>query len=243
MTQTNTIQAIDKYTGNAKLQPRLLSQHHCNPPPNSSSLAKWLVALRKRHAKQISKMRIELKELQLYRERVLSYRESQVGDIQREVDTLREKEELKLKQEEEEQARIAKEERRQELLESLPAEPPNTGDANVITIALRFANGSRGQRRFPMTLETEEQTEILQMGVVFNWIEGEFGIERETLELAMMKAGDGRSFEYERDGSLELNGLGLGKMCGLRVMELKKEDDLVQEDDKENKNGTQETKE
>mmetsp|Transcript_28647 Transcript_28647/g.49442 ORF Transcript_28647/g.49442 Transcript_28647/m.49442 type:complete len:187 (-) Transcript_28647:30-590(-) len=149
------------------------------------------------------------------------------------------KQEMQLKKEEEEkeQLRVQQmEERRKELLESLPNEPEGASSEGIITIALRFTNGKRDQRRF-LSGETF-------MNDVFNWIDAVHGLEREKVELSTMngartfayaeqgekkeeyygESGDGSDDDEEGEGgeknNVTLEEAGLGKMTALRVTEI-----------------------
>jgi Skp family chaperone for outer membrane proteins len=190
-----------------KIVPRVLAQHHCNPPPDAESMAMWLNALRKRHAKQYVNMQHELKEMELFKERQKGFQSSLKDDRKRE-----EEEKLKEKQAaEEEKARKEREEevklRRIGILEALPEEP-ETGSDGVVTIALRFSDGRKGQRRFESDSLIDD---------VFNWIDAIFKTERETVELMTMTGT--KKFSFGDDSSLTLDGAGLGKMAALRVIE------------------------
>jgi len=195
-----------------KIVPRVLAQHHCNPPPDAESMAMWLNALRKRHAKQYANMQHELKEMELFKERQKGFQSSLKDDRKRE-------EEEKLKEQkaaEEEKARKEREEevklRRKELLDALPEEPERGSDG-VVTIALRFSDGRKGQRRF-------ESDSLLDD--VFNWIDAIFKTERETVELMTMNGT--KKFSFGDDDNLTLEDAGLGKMAALRVIEKQVED-------------------
>jgi hypothetical protein len=143
-----------------------------------------------------------------------------VGSIQE--DEAREAKEVKerqLKEEEEanERDRLRQlEERRQVLLESLAEEPPVVGTPpeDVITIALRFNDGSnkRDRRRF--------LAETTSINDVCNWIDATHGIEREKLELTTMNGA--RKFVYAEDDEkdMTLREAGLAKMTALRVVEV-----------------------
>ena len=167
---------LDPSTGRPKLQPRVLAQHHGNPPPNPTAMAAWLSSLRKRHGKQYAVMQHQKREAELYVERQKGYADSQVEDRVREIQTQREEEERLAKEQAEKERKAAMEKRRKELAGSLPEEPEAGGDG-VVTIALRFADGRRGQRRF----DGDED-----MATVFNWVDGMFGMERERVELSTM---------------------------------------------------------
>eukprot|EP00553_Chaetoceros_curvisetus_P006960 CAMPEP_0204631484 /NCGR_PEP_ID=MMETSP0717-20131115/22827_1 /ASSEMBLY_ACC=CAM_ASM_000666 /TAXON_ID=230516 /ORGANISM="Chaetoceros curvisetus" /LENGTH=125 /DNA_ID=CAMNT_0051649053 /DNA_START=3 /DNA_END=380 /DNA_ORIENTATION=- len=97
------------------------------------------------------------------------------------------------------------------LLENLPDEPKS--GKNVITIALRFNDGKRGQRRF--------DSDTASMGDVFNWVDAMFEMERERLVLSTMNGQ--RTFVYGDDeeemNEMMLKDAGLGKMAALRVTE------------------------
>ena len=104
--------------------------------------------------------------------------------------------------------------RRSELLKSLPDEPEAGGDG-VVTIALRFADGRRGQRRF----DGDEA-----MATVFNWVDALFEMEREGVELSTMTGQKRFVWGNVEDGVMTLSGAGLGKMTGLRVTEIEQGD-------------------
>ena len=56
-----------------------------------------------------------------------------------------------------------------------------------------------------------------------NWVDGEFGIERERVLLTTMNGN--KIFTYGEFESVSLDDTGLGKMTGLRVSEIKEETD------------------
>ena len=191
--------------GNPKLVPRLLAQHHCSPPPSPELMAAWLNALRKRHAKQYASMHHELKEAQLFTERKEGYKSSVITDTQRkERERIEEEERIAKEKEEKERAEMLAK-RREELRASLPEEP-GKDVAGVMTIALRFADGRSGQRRFPPDIP---------MSVVFNWVDSDFEMEREHVILTTMNGQ--KSFAWEEAGDIPLAESGLGRMTGLRV--------------------------
>ena len=212
---------IDPATGRPKLQPRVLAQHHGNPPPSPTAMAAWLSSLRKRHGKQYAVMQHQKREAELYVERQKGYADSQVEDREREIQAQREEEERLAKEQAEKERKAAMEQRRKELAESLPEEPEAGGDG-VVTIALRFADGRRGQRRF----DGDED-----MATVFNWVDGLFGMERERVELSTMAGQKKFVWGDVEDGDMTLSDAGLGKMTGLRVAEI--EDDDEEEGDEE----------
>lgn len=57
----------NKYSGKIKL--KMLSQHHCSPPPDSEAVVGWLKALRKRYGKIIKAMEVVNEEENFARER------------------------------------------------------------------------------------------------------------------------------------------------------------------------------
>lgn len=191
--------------GQPKLIPRLLAQHHCSPPPNPESMAAWLNALRKRHAKQFASMQHELKEVQLHIERQQGYRSSIQDDLKRQEQEKREEEERLAKEAAEQARQEHLKQRRIELKASLPEEPPKE---DSFTIALRFANGNSGQRRFaPDTPLT----------IIFNWVDAMYEMERELVVLTTMNGQ--KAFAWDDTGTLTLQEAGLGRMTGLRVSE------------------------
>jgi hypothetical protein len=228
--------ALDKY-GTSKITPRVLAQHHCNPPPSETNMASWLNALRKRHKKQYANMQHEIKEMELFQERQRGYKKSILEDTTREVHE-KEKEERKLQLEKERQEKeLALQERRKELRENLPEEPSSaSGQTNIVTIALRFTNGKKGQRRFLDDVKMEQ---------LFNWVDAEFELERETVVLTTMNGS--KSFDYDSvvEKGLLLKDSGLGKMAALRVtIEVKnnegKDENDDEDDDDESSNSDEE---
>jgi hypothetical protein len=195
--------------GVPKIVPKLLAQHHCSPPPSSEMMAAWLNALRKRHAKQYTNMQVELKEVELHRERTEGYKGSIQSDRERQQRELQEAAELRRKEEAEKERSEAIMQRREELLQSMPAEPPND-DPTAQTIALRLADGRTDQRRF--TPETKLST-------LFNWVDAKFGLEREITVLTTLNGQ--RSFEWDAS-DVALSESGLSRMTALRVTEKKR---------------------
>jgi len=220
-------QVIDS-SGRPKLIPRVLSQHHCNPPPNSESMAAWLNALRKRHAKQYATMQHELQELQYFQERKEGYKESIVGDTNREKREKQEEMERLAKEKAEKERIEMLQKRRKTLRENLPEEPSAGDTSNVMTIALRFADGRTGKRRFNAEVELNE---------LFNWVDGFFDIEREKVILSTMNGQ--RSFTFvgedaeendeETSEIMTLEEAGFGRMTGLRVTERKEDEEEEEE--------------
>lgn len=197
-------QGIDS-NGSAKMVPRLLAQHHCNPPPLPEQMAAWLNALRKRHAKQYSTMQLELRESQMYQDRKEGYIDSMQSDKDRKQRELKEKKEQAAMQQVEQERQKAMVERRKELLASLPDEP-GKDVVGAKTVALRLADGQSSQRKFAPDVP---------LSTLFDWADATFEIERETVVLTTMNGQ--QSFSWDEDDSQTLEDAGLGRMVGLRV--------------------------
>mmetsp|Transcript_30708 Transcript_30708/g.63243 ORF Transcript_30708/g.63243 Transcript_30708/m.63243 type:complete len:625 (-) Transcript_30708:41-1915(-) len=225
--------AIDPSSPNRlKVTPRLLAQHHCHPPPTTAeSLVAWMSTIRKRHLREFAKLQHDRKEAMLLEERNKGYISSMKEDAERQ---LKEEQELKRKNEEKEYERMRQEQleqRREELLEALSPEP-EAGTKGVITIALRFKDGSRDQRRF-VAAETT-------INDVFNWIDCVHKMEREKVTLTTMNGQ--KSFVYENEGGegdeanvgdevMTLEDSGLGRMTAFRVSDFVQESGEQAEDD------------
>lgn len=200
--------------GTVKIVPKTLAQHHCSPPPATESMAAWLNALRKRHSKKEYKSMVkQLQELQYYQERQAGYKSSIQDDIKRKQEEKRQAQLEKEKAEKEKAHEEAMAQRRVELKESLPEEPSKGGEG-IITIALRFADGRAGQRRFlPET----------PLSTIFDWVDAEYEMERETITLSTMN-GQFQFEDWEDNQTLE-EAKGIGRMTGLRVMKKEENDD------------------
>ena len=215
---------MDSSTGRVKIIPKVLAQHHCNPPPKEETMVAWLNALRKRHVKQYASMQLELKEVALMKERTEGYTSSIQSDVQREQKEEEERQE-EIKQQQLAQEHMEKiQQRREQLKESLPVEPTGT---NVITIALRFmmtpTTSTTTKRKFDKEIHT--------LGDIFNWIDAMFEIERETISLSTMN--NSRSFTYEEHEQMTLQDAGFSKMTALRVSELVVEENDDDDDEEE----------
>jgi len=203
-------------SGVPKLVPKLLAQHHCSPPPSPESMAAWLNALRKRHSKQFAAMQHDLKEAHLYRERQEGYKSSIQSDVQRKEDEKKAEAERVANEKAEQERLAALEERREELKDSLPDEPAKDA-TGAITIALRFADGRAGQRRFDASTP---------LTTVFNWVDALYGLERERINLTTMNGQ--KTFSWDDIGETTLKEAGLGRMTGLRVMEKQAEEEITE---------------
>ena len=195
-----------------QIAPKVLAQHHCNPPLKAESMASWMNALRKRHGKQYEVMQTEFTELQLYKERKEGYIDSVQSDNQRKAKEAQEEAERKAKEVKEAARQAEIDARRQELEQSLP-EDIKSG-SNVKKIALRFPDGRTGQRGFasdqPLT-------------VLFNWVDAMFEIERETVVLTTLNGK--QTFSWEGDeNTTTLEDAGLNKMTAFRVSQAAKAD-------------------
>ena len=215
---------MDSSTGRVKIIPKVLAQHHCNPPPKEETMVAWLNALRKRHVKQYASMQLELKEVALMKERTEGYTSSIQSDVQREQKEEEERQE-EIKQQQLAQEHMEKiQQRREQLKESLLEEPTGT---NVITIALRFmmtpTTSTTTKRKFDKEIHT--------LGDIFNWIDAMFEIERETISLSTMN--NSRSFTYKEHEQMTLKDAGFSKMTALRVSELVVEENDDDDDEEE----------
>lgn len=209
--------------GQVQIVPRVLAQHHCNPPPGEESMAKWLNSLRKRHKKLYAKMQHDLVELKLFKERQVGYQSSIEDDRVRE-EKEKEKRRIEAEREQAEKQRLQDVlERRKELQDSL-ADEPDKGKEGVVTVAVRFSDGSRGQRCF-------DGDELIDQ--VFNWVDVEFEIERETFDLVTMNGK--KTFAYGKQKDLCLKDTGMGKMFALRVIK-KAQSDLDKEGSSQGEN-------
>ena len=190
--------------GQASFVPISLAQHHCSPPPSPETMAAWMNALRKRHAKQYATMQLEAKEEQYFKDRKEGYKDSIQSDKDRKEREKREEAERIAREaaEKEHQKKLTL--RRGQLRASLPDEPSKEEEGSK-TISLRLPDGKASQRRF--TADTE-------LSVVFSWADVTFEMERETLLLATMNGK--KSFSWD-DRETTLAEAGLGRLTGLRV--------------------------
>jgi glutamate synthase domain-containing protein 2 len=200
--------------------PKVIAQHHCSPPPKAVLMAAWLNALRKRHAKQYSVMQTELKEVQYYQERKEGYKESVQNDIVRKNQEKEEEAKRAAAEKADKEYQEAIEKRRTELKSSLPEEATSK-DAKKI--AIRFADGRSGQRRF-----TRDQP----LSTVFNWVDIMYKIEREKVILTTMNGKQTFTWD-EEENEKTLDEAGLGRMTGFRVAEKKEEEDKQEEPSEE----------
>jgi len=194
------------------IAPKVLAQHHCNPPLKAESMASWMNALRKRHGKQYEVMQTELKELQLYKERQEGYIDSVQSDNERKLKEAQEEADRKAKEVAEAARQAEIDARRQELRQSLPEDMK--GGNNVKKIALRFSDGRTSQRGF-----SSDQP----LTVLFNWVDAMFEIERETVVLTTLNGK--QTFAWEGDDiTTTLEDAGLNRMTALRVSQATKEE-------------------
>jgi len=188
--------------------PKILAQHHCNPPLKAESMASWINALRKRHGKQYQDMQKAYKELQYDLERKKGYIDSVQSDNERKLKEAKEEAERKKRELKEAARQAGIDARRQELHDSLP-EDVKHGD-NVKKIALRFADGRSGQRGFASNIT---------LNVVFNWVDAMFEMERERVVLTTLNGKQIFSWNDEDLENTTLEDAGLKKMTAFRVSE------------------------
>ncbi|KAG7349429.1 UBX domain containing protein [Nitzschia inconspicua] len=193
--------------------PKLLSQHHCNPPPDAEGMASWMNTIRKRNAQYYVALQRDAKEIAIYKERTEGYSESVKSDTERK----KEEAKLKAKQKAKEEALAKRQneikERRKELKKALPEDVKNGAASKKIS--LRFADGRSGQRGF-----SSDQP----LSVLFNWVDAMFEMERETVVLTTMNGKMTFSWDEETIHDLTLEDAGLGKMTAFRVTAKKEED-------------------
>ena len=236
---------IDPTSSKLKVSPRLLTQHHCNPPPSTSdSFIQWMNTIRKRHLKEYNKLQYTVREMELLKERNEGYVTSINEDKEREQKEAIEKQRKKdeeIKEHERLQGIIA---RREELLASMVDEPP-MGSEGLVTIALRFTDGTTRDRT---TLQRRFDSKSTTTNDVCNWIDAVHGIERERLELSTMNGS--KKFVYvdddddgEEKNVMTLEEAGLGKMTALRVSEIVVNDDDNAEEEGEEASGEEEESE
>jgi len=240
---------IDPRSSTIKVSPKVLAQHHCHPPPSTSeTLLSWMSTIRKRHLRNYAKLQHDRRELQLLQERTRGYVSSIKEDATRdEKDEVERQKKKEIEEKEEERIQYILE-RRTRLLESLVDEPPIIGSSSggdVITIALRFVNGSNNVNRDTTTLKRRFLSKETSMNDVFNWIDAVHGLEREKIELCTMNGA--KKFVYVNDdddddndddagkesgeNNVTLEEAGLGKMTALRVLEILDDTEEEDEDD------------
>ena len=189
--------SISPSTGQPRITPRILAQHHCGPPPLSpESMSAWANSVRLRHLREYARLRHARTESRLMRERTEGYASSIQDDAMREAGERHRREEEE-REREEERTRLGRlEVRRAGLLAGLADEPPAgaTPDGGVVTIALRFAMPGCGSP--PGARESRRRFAAREATVndVFDWIDATFGYERERLALSTMNGS--RRFAY-----------------------------------------------
>lgn len=206
---------LDKMTGTVQTVPKVLAQHHCSPPPTATKMVDWLIAIRERHSREYMKLRKVRQESIWTKERTADYQDSAMRDAENRLRHEQAKRDHMAAEKVREERLNAILTRREELRSTIPDEP-DASTPEVKTVALRFANGQTGQRRFaPSTKLTD----------LFNWVDAMFDLERETVVLVSMNGK--QSFEWinKSDDIPTLEEAGFGKMVGLRVTIKKKETD------------------
>ncbi|GMH80031.1 hypothetical protein TrST_g2829 [Triparma strigata] len=199
----------NKYSG--KITMKMLSQHHCAPPPDSEAMVPWLKALRKRYGKIIKAMKVANDEENFAREREEGFVKSKKQDQKRKKEEEERKERKRREEAEEAERQLALKERRVQFLASLPIEPP-AGEGTT-TLSVQYGS-KKEKRRWENSASVED---------VFNWIDAEFDVEREKVKLS--SANGAKSFLFEEDASTVLSSCGLPKMAGMRLEDIKMMDD------------------
>lgn len=96
-----------------------------------------------------------------------------------------------------------------QFLASLPIEPP-AGEGTT-TLSVQYGS-TKEKRRWENLAKLED---------VFNWMDAEFDVEREKVELKSVNGV--KSFLFEKDKDTVIGEAGLGKMAGMRLEDVKEE--------------------
>jgi hypothetical protein len=221
-----------------QVYPKLIAQHHCSPPPSATNMAGWLNTIRQRCYVRYNVMQTEIIELELYKQRQKGYVGSIVSDQRKQIQQAREEQERveRHRIEQEDKARILQ--RRNELKKSLGAEPMDdendTTSEPIVTIALRITDSRISSGTTHRASKRRFYASTL-LSDVFNWIDVEYEIEREQIELFYTSKGQVTSYQWDDndnddvrkhpDTKRSLSDLGFKKMVALRVV-LKKGEDV-----------------
>ena len=192
--------------------PRLLTQHHCSPPPLSTEkFVEWLRTIRKKNKKYYYKLQKQIQEYRWEQERKHGYKSSIQSDIEMKQRAIQQELErqrlLQLKTEKNEQMQ----QRRIQLFKALDQVTVNasstpkattTTPTTTTTIALRFADG-----RSHSISSTTEKVELLKRTFnehatirdVFHWIDAVHEIPYETITLQTMNGK--RTFVYSNNNN------------------------------------------
>ena len=206
--------------------PRLLTQHHCSPPPSTAKFVEWLQTIRKLNKKYYFKLQKQIQEYQWEQERKHGYQSSIQSDIEMKQRVMREELERKRVEQQEKENNERIQQRRIQLLESLPAVTASAStnkEALTSTIALRFSDGRASADKQQLQRTFTENATIRD---VFHWIDAVHEIPYETITLQTMNGK--RTFTYDHPNDKDegddnhsldvpLHKAGLGKMIGLRV--------------------------
>jgi hypothetical protein len=204
-------QALDGRGQSTIVVPRILAQHHCRPPPSPETMAAWLNAIRKRHAKQYINLQTAAQEAHYFQERTAGYQGSIQSDRDRAALERAQAAEL-VAQERAERDHDAALQRRRVIRRAALAPEPERDEADVKTVSLRWPDGRSSQRRFSADVELTE---------LFYWADVEFEVDGEALRLTTMNGK--QSFTWD-DRTVSLADAGLGKMTGMRVTQTKQAD-------------------
>ena len=219
--------------------PRLLTQHHCSPPPTTTKFVEWLRTIRKLNKKYYFKLQKQIQEYQWEQERKHGYKSSIQSDVEAKQREMKQELERQRLVQQEEAKKEQLQQRRIQLLKALDrvtasTSTPQTPAPTTTTIALRFSDG----RSTSSSLVTEQRqlqrtfNEKATIRDVFHWVDAVHEIPYETMTLQTMNGK--RSFVYEdpndeddtdensgssnKDLDVLLHEAGLGKMIGLRVI-------------------------
>lgn len=194
--------------------PKLLSQHHGNPPPDAEGMASWMNTVRKRNAQYYIALQKDAKEISIQKERVEGLSESIKSDTEKREEEAKLKAEQKAKEEAEAKRQKEIKERRKELKNALPDDFKSSTDARKVS--LRFSDGRSGQRGFSPDQPLSD---------LFNWVDAMFEMERETVVLTTMNGKLTFSWDEDTLNATTLEDAGLGKMTAFRVTVKKEEDE------------------
>ena len=193
--------SIDPTTFKLRVTPRILTQHHCRPPPSTpAAITAWANAVRERHLREYVNLRHIRTEMKLLKERTRGYQGSIRDDMARET---KEKEIRAVEERKKENERLRLEMldiRRAKLLANLMDEPSKDITDGVVTVALRFAITTNDKaNELPQRGELRRRfiANETRVNDVFDWIDAKFGYERETLVLSTMNGS--KKFVYCND--------------------------------------------
>lgn len=157
------------------------------PSKNAKSTAAWLQDVRDRSEQTLERLATAVREKTWAKERTTGYATSIEQDLKREKKAAARQAEIAAEMQRKAAHQEMILERRKVLLAQLPEEPSSGG----ITVALRWTDGTKGQRRFASDGTT--------MGTLFDWVDAVYGIERERVQLQTLTGSHRLRFESDRE--------------------------------------------